>query len=147
ATLLLTNNNNNSSLCSYSSPTSSSPPLSLANDHEVPSNGISQGEGVSLEVDTIESSDAITKVNEGGSQSHAAIDDESMEEMRSLGEQYQMEWNDTMNLVTSTLWFNFLKKMEHNDDAPQEDACNHVYDEFMEFPAWLNAQEDLNLPW
>jgi hypothetical protein len=157
ATLLLNNNNNNnSSLCSYSSPTSSSPPLSLANDHEVPSNGISQGEGVSLEVDTIESSDAITKVNEGGSQSHAAIDDESMEEMRSLGEQYQMEWNDTMNLVTSTLWFNFLKKMEHDDD----DACNHVFDEFMEFPAWLNAQEercleewsedyflDLNLPW
>ncbi|PNX86192.1 hypothetical protein L195_g042269, partial [Trifolium pratense] len=155
ATLLLTNNNNNnSSLCSYSSPTSSSPPLSLANDHEVPSNGISQGEGVSLEVDTIESSDTITKVNEGGSQSHATIDDESMEEMRSLGEQYQMEWNDTMNLVTSTLWFNFLKQMEHDDDA-----CNYVFDEFMEFPAMLNAQEercleewsedyylDLNLP-
>ncbi|GAU17660.1 hypothetical protein TSUD_07210 [Trifolium subterraneum] len=147
ATLLLNNNNNNSSLCSFSSPTSSSPQLSLGNDHEVPSNGISQGEGVSLEVDTIESSDAITKVNEGGFQSHAAIDDESMEEMRSLGEQYQMEWNDTMNLVTSTLWFNFLKKMENND-APQEDACNHVYDEDRCLEEWSEDYfQDLNLPW
>ncbi|XP_050892124.1 uncharacterized protein LOC127097673 [Lathyrus oleraceus] len=161
STLLLDDNNNNNDLsfCSYSPAPSLSPPLYLTNDLEIPSiNEISQGEDVSSMLETIESSPT-NQVKEGGS--HAAMDDEGMEEMRSLGEQYQMEWNDTMNLVTSTLWFNFLKKMEN--DAPQEDACHHVFDEFMEFdPTWLNAEEercleqwsesenylpDLGLPW
>ncbi|XP_004498967.1 uncharacterized protein [Cicer arietinum] len=154
ATFLLHNNNNNSSLCSYSSQTSSSPPLSLANDCQVPSNRISQGKGFSSMVDTIETSATTTQSNEGGF--HASMDDEGMEEMRSIGEQYQMEWNDTMNFVTSTLWFNFLKKMEH-DVSPQvnkeDDACHHVFDEL--FDVQENYLEewsedyflDLNFPW
>lgn len=162
-TLFLDNNintnNNELSFCSFSPPPSLSPPLCPTNDLEIPSiNEVSQGEDVSSMVDTIESPPT-NQVKEGGI--HAAIDDEGMEEMRSLGEQYQMEWNDTMSFVTSTMWFNFLKKMEN--DAPQEDACHHVFDEFMDFePTWLNAQEercleqwsepekdllDLGLPW
>ncbi|XP_061339618.1 uncharacterized protein LOC133286244 [Gastrolobium bilobum] len=137
ATLFLNNNNNdgnNSSSYSCSSLTSSSPPpLSVVTVKDVPSNGTSQGEGVSSLVDTIESS-ATTQVTEG---LHTAMDDEGMAEIRSLGEQYQMEWNDTMNLVTSAWWFNFLKNMEH--DAPQvkteDDAYHHIFDELREFPA------------
>ena len=155
ATLFL-NNNNNSPLFSYSSPTSSSPPLSIVTDQEVPS--IGRGEGInSSMVDTIESM-ATTQVGGG---LHTAMDDEGMEEIRSLGEQYQMEWNDTMNLLTSAWWFKFLKNMERG--APQvktegDDAYRN-FDELNEFPAWLNANEscleqcsedyfqDPTLPW
>ncbi|KAK8602414.1 hypothetical protein V6N13_057955 [Hibiscus sabdariffa] len=60
----------------------------------------------------------------GGGSLHQAVDDEGlMAEMRSLGEQHQMEWNDTMNLVTSAWWFKF--------------------DQAMEFPAWLNANDSV----
>ena len=43
-----------------------------------------------------------------------------MAEIKSLGEQHQMEWNDTMSLGTSAWWFNCLKNMEHevkNEDG------------------------------
>ncbi|TKY74832.1 myb protein I isoform X1 [Spatholobus suberectus] len=141
---------NNSSLSFCSSATSSSPP------QELPSLGISQGEGFSSLVDTIESN-AATQVTGG---LHTAMDDEGMAEIRSLGEQYQMEWNDTMNLVKSACWFNFLKNMEHRTpEAKTEDDACHNFDQLLEFPAWLNANEscleqcsedyfqDSSLPW
>ncbi|XP_027356657.1 vacuolar protein-sorting-associated protein 36 [Abrus precatorius] len=122
---------NNSSSSSYSSATSSSP-------QEVPSVVISQGEGLSSLGDTIESN-AQTKVTGG---LHTAMDDEGMAEIRSLGEQYQMEWNDTMNLVKSACWFKFLKNMEHKaPEAKTEDDAYHNFDQLLEFPAWLNANE------
>lgn len=137
ATLYL-NNNTSTSLYSPSSPSSSSP-LSMSTDQEVPSVAISQGEGTCAMVDTIDSS-AATLVNEGV---HAAMDDEGMAEMRSLGEQYQMEWNDTINLVTSARWSKFLKNMEHGASQTEtegEDAYP-VFEELVEFPTWLNANE------
>ncbi|XP_073313231.1 uncharacterized protein [Primulina huaijiensis] len=71
----------------------------------------------------------------GDSGLHPALDDKEMAEIRSIGEQYQMEWNDTMNLVTSAWWLKFLKEIK-------------PVDEVMEYPAWLNANEsclhDLN---
>ncbi|CAJ1973607.1 unnamed protein product [Sphenostylis stenocarpa] len=129
ATILL---NNSSSSSSNSSATSSSPP------QELPSLRISHGEGFSSMVDTVESN-AATQVTGG---LHTAMDDEGMAEIRSLGEQYQMEWNDTMNLVKSACWFKFLKNMEHS--APEdktEDDEYHNFDQLLEFPAWLNANE------
>ncbi|KAE8689167.1 hypothetical protein F3Y22_tig00110940pilonHSYRG00060 [Hibiscus syriacus] len=63
----------------------------------------------------------------GGGCLHQAVDDEGMAEMKSLGEQHQMEWNDTMNLVTSARWFKFLNE----------------FDQAMEFPAWLNANDSV----
>ncbi|XP_061374892.1 uncharacterized protein LOC133317091 [Gastrolobium bilobum] len=122
---------NNSSLSSFSSATSSSP-------QEVPSVGTSHGEGSSSLVDTIESN-ASTQVSGG---LHTAMDDEGMAEVRSLGEQYQMEWNDNMNLVKSACWFKFLKNMEHRaPEAKIEDDAYHNFDQRLEFPAWLNANE------
>ncbi|XP_068313705.1 uncharacterized protein [Pyrus communis] len=66
--------------------------------------------------------------------------------IRSIGEQHQMEWNDTMNLVTSAWWFKFLKAMELGGgpqvkDEDDDDGYHHPFDEVMEFPAWLNANE------
>lgn len=70
---------------------------------------------------------------------HHAMDDEEMEEIRSLGEQHQTEWNDTVNLVTSARWCNFLKTMEIEAD---EYNGFHRFDQVMEFPQWLiNSNE------
>ncbi|KAJ1375765.1 hypothetical protein SESBI_50642 [Sesbania bispinosa] len=118
---------NDSSLSSYSSATSSSPP------QEVPSVGISQGEEFSVE------SNAATQLGGGF---HTAMDDKGMAEIRSLGEQYQMEWNDTMNLVKSACWFKYLKNMEHGTpEANFEGDAYNNFDQFLEFPAWLNGNE------
>ncbi|KAL2544706.1 uncharacterized protein Fot_13939 [Forsythia ovata] len=73
---------------------------------------------------------------------HPAMDDKEMAEIRSIGEQHQMEWNDTMNLVTSAWWFKFLKAMEISPEEKTEDyGLFSPFDEVMEFPAWLNANE------
>ncbi|KZV37787.1 circadian locomoter output cycles protein kaput [Dorcoceras hygrometricum] len=73
--------------------------------------------------------------NFGDSGLHQSMDDKEMAEIRSIGEQYQMEWNDTMNLVTSAWWLKFLKETKPEDEV-------------MEYPTWLNANEsclhDLN---
>ncbi|KAJ4951322.1 hypothetical protein NE237_028154 [Protea cynaroides] len=73
---------------------------------------------------------------------HQAMDDEEMAEIRSIGEMHQMEWNDTLNLMTSAWWYKFLKAMEISPDpeSKQEDGFNvHPFDEVMEYPPWLNA--------
>ncbi|CAA3021471.1 uncharacterized protein LOC111398651 [Olea europaea var. sylvestris] len=73
---------------------------------------------------------------------HPAMDDKEMAEIRSIGEQHQMEWNDTMNLVNSAWWFKFLKAMEISPEEKTEDyGLFSPFGEVMEFPAWLNANE------
>ncbi|OIV96445.1 hypothetical protein TanjilG_09872 [Lupinus angustifolius] len=125
---------NNSSLSSYSS----SPPLSVGTDQDVPS---AQGEveGSSSLVSSIQS--CSTTYVAGGL--HTAMDDEGMAEIRSLGEQYQIEWNDTMNFVKSACWFKFLKKMEHGapETKTEGDGAHYSFEEIVEFPAWLDANE------
>ncbi|KAK1418337.1 hypothetical protein QVD17_27480 [Tagetes erecta] len=70
---------------------------------------------------------------------HHAMDDEEMEEIRSLGKQHQIEWNDTINLVTSARWCSFLNTMKIEAD---EGDGFHQFDQVMEFPPWLiNANE------
>lgn len=154
ATLYL--NNISTSSHSYSSPSPSSPSPSIATDQETPMAAISQGEETAAIVDAIDSS-AVVQATGG---LHTAMDDEEMAEIRSVGEQYQMEWNDTMNLATSAWWFKFFKGMEHEAtaDKPEDDAY-HIFEEVMGFPAWLNANEscleqcsqdysqDPTLPW
>lgn len=77
---------------------------------------------------------------------HHAIDDKEMAALRSIGEQYQMEWNDTMSLVNSAWWFKFLKAMEveNTEDKKGGDELlnSPFYDEVMEFPAWINANDE-----
>ncbi|GFZ08698.1 hydroxyproline-rich glycoprotein family protein [Actinidia rufa] len=77
---------------------------------------------------------------------HPAMDDEAMAEIRSIGEQHEMEWNDTMNLATSAWWFKFFKnnntEMEPSDQEDKgkdgEDdgyQCHHPFDEVFQFPS------------
>nr|XP_028950671.1 uncharacterized protein LOC103455745 [Malus domestica] len=137
---------------SASSPSSSSSPtLSAATtDPEILSAaGASSSFHIEAEdapavADAVDSAGVITI--SGGDGMHAAIDDEEMAEIRSIGEQHQMEWNDTMNLVTSAWWFKFLKAVELRGgpqvkDEDDGDGYHHPFDEVMELPAWLNANE------
>lgn len=155
-TSLYHNSNNNPSFYStstnsnsVSSPSSSSSPtLSTAVDQELvpvvgpPAVGADHG---------FESSATTSGGGGGGGGGlHAAMDDEEMEEIRSIGEQHQMEWNDTMNLMTSAWWFKFLKTMElggpddHMKGGDHDIDGYHPFDEVMEFPAWLSANESDN---
>ncbi|KAL4564446.1 hypothetical protein LXL04_028510 [Taraxacum kok-saghyz] len=67
---------------------------------------------------------------------HHAMGDEEMEEIRLLGEKHQIEWNDTINLMTSARWCSFLKNMEMEEDEGDE---FYGFDQVMEFPIpnWL----------
>ncbi|KAI8013126.1 hypothetical protein LOK49_LG05G00001 [Camellia lanceoleosa] len=91
---------------------------------------------------------------------HLAMDDQEMAEIRSIGEQHEMEWNDTLNLVTSAWWFKFFKTNKirpkgkgkddnddndndnYDDDDDDDDDGYYPFDEVMEFPAWLNNSND-----
>ncbi|OMO86421.1 hypothetical protein COLO4_21169 [Corchorus olitorius] len=137
-TTLYHNNNNNPSIYSSSSPSSSSSPTLSVVTEEIPSGAISHHEvGPTAVADLTES--------DGGGGLHQAMDDEEMAEIRSLGEQHQMEWNDKMNLVTSAWWFKFLKTMELGPEVKAEDDDGfQPFDPVMEFPSWLNANEHFN---
>ncbi|XP_021894387.1 uncharacterized protein LOC110812038 [Carica papaya] len=130
----LYHSSNNPSIYSSSSPSSSSSPgISIATE-EVPPVVVSQEVAMTPTFDAIESCG-------GGGGLHPVMDDEEMAEIRSIGEQHQMEWNDTMNLVTSARWFKFLKTMEVGPEVKAEDDGYQPFEEVMEFPSWLNANE------
>ncbi|CAN4127941.1 unnamed protein product [Withania somnifera] len=118
-------NNNTNSIFSSSSPSSSSDEF-----HHV---GLSQ-EGVAPTAQIVNSED---------SRLHPSMDDQEMEEIRSIGEQHEMEWNDSLNLATSAWWFKFLKDMEiePGEKNIDEDYGCYPFDEVMEFPSWFNPNE------
>ncbi|KAJ8767355.1 hypothetical protein K2173_017399 [Erythroxylum novogranatense] len=124
--------NNCSSMYSSSSPSSSSSLLlpnaikeapSMTKPQEVPSAG----------------PDMTKSFGAGGL--HQVMDDEEMAEIRSIGEQYQIEWNDTMNLVMSTWWFKFLKTMEFCPEVKTEDDVYCPFHQVMGFPPWLSTND------
>lgn len=89
--------------------------------------------------------------NGGGMQQHQGKDEEEiMSEMEWMGEQHQMEWNDTMNLVTSAWWFKFFKtageigpKYKGDGDGNNDDKEDDPFDQaVVEFPDWLNTAND-----
>ncbi|KAJ8750883.1 hypothetical protein K2173_016064 [Erythroxylum novogranatense] len=116
---------------SLSPSSSSSPPLSNVTE-EAPSI-------MKQQVVPTAGSDMTDSFGVGGL--HQEMDDEEMAEIRSIGEQHQMEWNDTMNLVTSAWWFKFLKTMELSPEAKADDDEYYPFDQVMEFPAWLNTND------
>ncbi|XP_057502368.1 uncharacterized protein LOC130786147 [Actinidia eriantha] len=67
-----------------------------------------------------------------------------MAEIRSIGEQHEMEWNDTMNLATSAWWFKFFKNSnteiepsdqeeKGKDDEDDGYTSHHPFDEVFQF--------------
>jgi hypothetical protein len=104
---------------SSSSPSSSSsfPNLSAATDQEIPSVAISPQE-----------------VAAGGSEEslHAAMDDAEMAEIRSVGEQHQMEWNDIMNLEFPA-WLN-ANDQSYLQQHYLNDYCSEDYFQDLALP-------------
>lgn len=136
----LYHNGNPPSIYAASSPSSSSsPPLSVAAEESPPSVGASSSKGPPMV--------AVAEVAESGSPSgggglHQVVADEEIAEIRSIGEQHQMEWNDAMNLVTSAWWFKCLKDLDIGPEVKAEDDGYQPFDEVMEFPSWLSSNEN-----
>ncbi|XP_010695730.2 uncharacterized protein LOC104908334 [Beta vulgaris subsp. vulgaris] len=135
------NNNNNSSSSSskYNSCSSSMSPSSSSSstprELSVAVTGVAEGVGP-------------TSNGMGAMDMHPALDEEEMAEMRSIGEQHQIEWDDTLNLVKSAWWLKYLKtvdfgkEMKGSYDEYGNNYYHGPYEEFMEFPPWLNANND-----
>ncbi|QHN87984.1 uncharacterized protein [Arachis hypogaea] len=123
----------NSPLFNYSSSSSSSSsmplsamvdqdvPLVVKEDYDVFSNSMVVEPMTKFEVGSRFSSNSMAasvgvtaKTQIGGGALHTAMDDEAMEEIRLVGEQYQKEWDDAVDLITSISWLEFLKNMENN---------------------------------
>ncbi|KAK1313022.1 hypothetical protein QJS10_CPA06g02541 [Acorus calamus] len=69
---------------------------------------------------------------------HPTMDDEQMAEIRLIGEKHEMEWNDTMNLVTSAWWSRFFDSMEGGGPAEVGDGGFGVLDhQLADVPDWL----------
>ncbi|KAK9101588.1 hypothetical protein Scep_025018 [Stephania cephalantha] len=127
---------------SYSSPSSSSsPPLSTIEElphHQLPVEGVCGGMSNLMEYPSFVASEG----------SNHVMDNEEMAEMKSIGDQHQMEWNDTLSFVTSAWWFKFMKTMEidgvekKEEKGLEDDDGFQVFDEVMEFPAWMNNAND-----
>lgn len=102
---------------STSPSTSNSLPLIVARE-ETPSVGLSQALVADPGV-------------EGDLGLHHAVDGEEMSEIRSVGEKHQIEWDDTINMVTSAWWSDFLNTKENDTNRFGT-----------EFPPWLNSNDN-----
>ncbi|MQM21725.1 hypothetical protein Taro_054770 [Colocasia esculenta] len=104
---------------------------------------------------------------------HPAMGDEEIAEIRSIGEQHDMEWNDKLSLDTTVWWCNLLETMEVSPQVQLQEASRRgggegmvrngglgSSDEVMEMPSWLSDQQqvaddyycseylqDASLPW
>ncbi|PIA43084.1 hypothetical protein AQUCO_02000495v1 [Aquilegia coerulea] len=138
-TTLYQYNNDNPSIYSYSSQTSSSSHTFSSIEEEAHSVMILPPEEPQphlIGANVTDSGD----VTGGGL--HTSIGDDEMAEIRSIGEQHQMEWNDTLNIVDSAWWSKFASTMEMKQEKGDEDDEFNVFDEVMEFPDWMNANEN-----
>ncbi|CAN6312424.1 unnamed protein product [Urochloa humidicola] len=88
---------------------------------------------------------------------HRVLDDEEMAAIYSIGEQHDIEWSDTMNLVTSAWWSKLLESIEDkgNDTGGQEAggyAENTTDDPLVDMPGWFgdnlgaNEESSANVP-
>lgn len=112
----------------------SSPPISYSSAESFPSMASSSSSSVVADYGDF---------NQGETGMHTRMDDKEIAEIRSIGDQHQMELNDTLNLVSSAWWCKFLKAMEFsgNGEKSEDEYGNHPFDEIMEFPDWLSSNE------
>ena len=91
---------------------------------------------VSTLMNKIESS----TVNRASGSMHETMDEVRMEDIRALGQQHQMEWDDTTNLITSVWWHDCLQQMENNavEVNNGDDPFQGIFDDELEFPIWDN---------
>ena len=98
---LLSDNNNS---LFFSSPTLSFSPFVTSQDVPSIRTSQSQGEGVSIVMNTTQSNNT----TQASGSMHVAMDEEGVEEIKALSEQHQMELDDNMSMVTSVWWFDCI---------------------------------------
>ncbi|KAL6878218.1 hypothetical protein ACP4OV_012388 [Aristida adscensionis] len=73
---------------------------------------------------------------------HRVLDDEEMAAIYSIGKQHDIEWSDTMNLVTSSWWSKLLESIEGrgNGAVDQEagETMNTVEDPLVDMTDWFS---------
>ncbi|PUZ40749.1 hypothetical protein GQ55_9G448400 [Panicum hallii var. hallii] len=76
---------------------------------------------------------------------HRVLDDEEMAAIYLIGEQHDIEWSDTVNLVTSAWWSKLLESIEDKGNgAPGQEvggAANTTEDSLVHMPGWYEANE------
>ncbi|KAH9605396.1 hypothetical protein KSS87_003377 [Heliosperma pusillum] len=82
---------------------------------------------------------------------HPSLDEEEMAKIRLIGEQHQIEWDDTLDLVKSARWLKYIKSVEFgNKDIKGGEEINYSnnnhysecpFEEIMELPPWLSAND------
>ncbi|KAF8728930.1 hypothetical protein HU200_018229 [Digitaria exilis] len=76
---------------------------------------------------------------------HRVLDDEEMAAIYSIGEQHDIEWSDTMNLVTSAWWSKLLESIEDKGNGQEVggSVANTTEDPLLvDMPCWF---QDNNL--
>lgn len=80
----------------------------------------------------------------GGMSPYPAMDREVMKEIKSMGDCYDMVWNDTMNSLTSAWWLKYSKAAEMSPDLIELKRAEdeHLSTPLSELPrAWLNPAD------
>lgn len=79
---------------------------------------------------------------------HPMMDDDEIAEIRLIGEQHEMEWNDKMNQMTSAWWSNYLKNLEGGlrDRGEVDREGFQTFDEILNMPSWLGNEEAARVP-
>ncbi|GJZ46815.1 hypothetical protein Tco_0600647 [Tanacetum coccineum] len=127
----------------YHNPLSNSSASSSASASSCSSTSTSSSAAISEAV--VPMPEEVMTNSSSGSDLHHAMDEYEMEEIRSLGEQHQIEWNDRVNLVKSARWFKFLKTIEIGPEDAKVDDGLDFFDQVMEVPSWLiNANEHVD---
>lgn len=76
---------------------------------------------------------------------HRVLDDEEMAAIYSIGQQHDIEWSDTMNLVTSAWWSKLLESIEDKGNGTVVDqeaggAANVTEDpSLVDMPDWVSG--------
>lgn len=72
------------------------------------------------------------------------MDDDEIAEIRLIGEQHDMEWNDKMNLMTTAWWSKYLKNMEDGlcEKEDPHEAGFQMFNEVFNMPSWLSNEGD-----
>lgn len=124
----------------YNSNTLKDPPLLPLSPHSSSSSSYSYSSpsvfGMeALEAQTVALGACDPNIDLGDQKLHLAMDEKEMAEIRSIGEKHDIEWNDTVNLVTSAWWSKFLETMEGEDSM--EVGGFQTFEEAVDIPSWL----------
>ncbi|CAM8991897.1 unnamed protein product [Rhodiola kirilowii] len=82
----------------------------------------------------------------GGILPYPEMDSEVMKEIKSMGDCYDMVWNDTMHSLTSAWWHKFSTATETSPQELKQVGDDHLFTQLTELPSWLNPTDSYLQP-